>query len=146
MSLPLPFIGKIIDKIWPDKEEAEKAKVRLFEADQAGELAELDAELKISLAQISVNAEDAKSNSRFQSWWRPAAGWICIFGLFYPVFTSLLTWLLQLIAWLFAVDITQFPIPPKIDTDYLITLLTGLLGLGGMRSWEKNKKHSEWSK
>jgi hypothetical protein len=144
--LNIPILGKVFDKIWPDKDEANKAKVRLFELEQAGELAGLDADLKLALGQQAINLEDAKSNSKFQSWWRPAVGWVCVFGLAYPIATSILFWILQLITWAFEVDISTFPIPPKIDTGYLITILGGLLGFGGMRSWEKHKKHSEWSK
>lgn len=38
--------GKIIDKIWPDKTEADKAKLRLLELQQEGALADLNAALK----------------------------------------------------------------------------------------------------
>lgn len=60
----LPFAGKIIDKIFPDKDEAQKYKLRLLEMDQAGELKELE-----SAAQI-ITAE-AKSEHWLTANWRP---------------------------------------------------------------------------
>ena len=47
MILDILGVGsKIIDKIWPDKDEAEKAKIRLLELQQNGELKQLEADLK----------------------------------------------------------------------------------------------------
>lgn len=60
----LPFAGKIIDKLFPDKDEAQKFKLRLLEMEQAGELKELE-----SAAQI-ITAE-AKSEHWLTANWRP---------------------------------------------------------------------------
>lgn len=140
------LIGPVIDKIFPDKNKALEAKQKLAELDQAGELAYLDADVKVALAQAAINERDAKSGSRFQSWPRPAAMWVCVFGLCYPIATSLLSWLLKLLAWGFEMDVSGFPVPPSIDTGYLVTLLTGLLGLGTMRTVERHKRHTVWGK
>lgn len=147
MSLPiLGLLDTALDKIFPDKDKAIEAKQKLRELEQAGELAELDADVKVALAQAAINEQDAKSNSKFQSWPRPAAMWVCVFGLTYPIVTSLLSWLLQLLAWGLDVNTSGFPVPPVIDTGYLITLLTGLLGLGGFRTYERHQRHSKWNK
>jgi len=60
----LNFGGKIIDKIFPDKTEAAKAKVRLMELEQAGELEELKAAAQIITA-------EAKSDHWIVASWRP---------------------------------------------------------------------------
>jgi len=78
-------------------------------------------------AQIELNKIEAQNASVFVSGWRPAAGWVCVLGLFY-------TFLLQpLLAWV------TFSKPPEIDTTLLIQLLFGMLGLAGIRTYEKGK-------
>ena len=67
---------------------------------------------ELALAQIKLNTEEAKGNW-FQSSWRPATGWVCVLG--------------------FAVII------PQADTGIMMPILMGLLGLGGLRSFEKTK-------
>lgn len=146
MNPLVTLIGPVLDKIFPDKNKALEAKQKLVELEQAGELAELEADTKIALAQAAINEQDAKSGSRFQSWARPAAMWVCVFGLAYPIGTSLLSWVLQVLTWGFGMDTAGFPLPPAIDTGYLVTLLTGLLGLGGMRSMERHQRHTAWGK
>lgn len=140
----LPIADGLIEKFWPDKDEAAKRKVELLEMQQKGELADLDARMQTALAQAAITKEDAKSQSKFQSWYRPAAAWVCVFGLAYPIATALLAWILELISWSRGVDLTDFPMPPDIDTGILITLLTGMLGLGTMRGVEKHKRMTKW--
>tara|TARA_R100000687_G_scaffold73140_1_gene63659 strand:- start:375 stop:782 length:408 start_codon:yes stop_codon:yes gene_type:complete len=87
---------------------------------------------KANLAQIAVNMEQAKHPSIFVAGARPAIMWICAFGLgwqfvFQPIFI-----------WGLAVTAHAIPIP-VIPTDGLLTLTLSLLGLGGMRSFEKMK-------
>ena len=43
--------GKVIDKIWPDKNEAEKAKLELFKMQQAGEFKELESSFNAIIAE-----------------------------------------------------------------------------------------------
>src|SRR3546814_9343157 len=73
--------GKVIDKVWPDPTEAAKAKVRMMEMAQAGELEALKADVQVALAQIEVNKAEAQSGSLFIGGWRPAVGWVCVVGL-----------------------------------------------------------------
>ena len=125
----LPLIGTVVDKVFPDPEAAAEAKVKVMEMAQKGELAALDADLKIALGQIEVNKVEAEDPSLFKSGWRPAVGWTCVFGLVYSfVFLPLFTWISTLQGW---------PVPPSLDMSTLITLLGGLLGLGGFRTYEK---------
>jgi hypothetical protein len=85
----------------------------------------------LALAQIKVNETDAASSDNFRAGWRPMAGWVCSVGLAYTFLGQpLLAWLAMTKGW---------PIPPQIDMDTLMGLLTGLLGLGGFRTFERVK-------
>ena len=127
-------LGKtIIDKIWPDKVEAEKAKLRLFELTQAGEFKELEAELEKARLQVGVNTAEANSGSNFRGGWRPFIGWICGLGLAYAVLLQpLITGVVQA-----TVPNMQGFVMPFVQTDALMALLFGMLGLGGYRTYEK---------
>ena len=123
----------IIDKIWPDKAEAEKAKLRLFELTQAGEFKELEAELEKARLQVSVNTAEAQSGSNFRGGWRPFIGWVCGMGLAYAVLLQpLATGIIQA-----TVPNMQGFVMPDVQTDALMALLFGMLGLGGYRTYEK---------
>lgn len=128
----VPAITTILDKVIPDKGAADEAKLKTLELLQRGELAVLDAEMKLALGQIEINRAEA-STDIFRGGWRPAAGWTCAFGLGY-------TFLLRpILPWLVNVLGGDVPPMPEIDTDTLMVLLTGMLGLGGLRSYEKLK-------
>lgn len=127
------FGSKVIDKLFPNKDEAEKAKLALIELQQKGDLAELDATLKVAIAQAAVNTEEAKNASIFVSGWRPAVGWVCVTSLgynyiFMPFFTYCANW------WFKA------PVMPALDTSELTTILIGMLGLIASRSFDKKVK------
>ena len=93
--------------------------------------AQAEAELRSSLqawdkAQTDVNAVEAANPNIFVSGWRPMIGWIGATGLAYQyVFRPL------------AVGFIGMPLPPLDGS--LMELVVGLLGFGGMRSWEKYK-------
>ena len=125
--------GKIIDKIWPDKVEAEKAKLKLFELTQAGEFKELEAELEKARMQVDVNTAEANAGSNFRGGWRPFIGWICGMGLAYAVLLQpLITGVVRA-----TVPEMQGFVMPNVQTDALMALLFGMLGLGGYRTYEK---------
>ncbi len=65
----------------------------------------------------------------FIAGWRPAVGWVCVLGLAVTVFSPLLGWVAALAGHAILV--------PPIPMDALMTLLIGMLGLGGMRTVEK---------
>jgi len=128
----LGVIGKIIDRVIPDKEAQDKAKLALLEMQQRGELAQLDAALKSDLGQMDINKQEAASSSLFVAGWRPMVGWVCAGALAYsfillPMLRAILA------AWKPGLTI------PSIDMSDLWPLMMGMLGLGGMRSWEKAK-------
>jgi len=133
-------LGKMaIKRIWDDPEKQAEEERKLIELSQKGELAELDAYVRITLAQIEVNKVSAKNPSLFVSGARPFIIWVGGFsmawsGLFHP----LLVWV-----WAFA-QMDGNP-PPMIESAVLGSVVTGLLGVAGMRSFDGmkgNKKDS----
>ena len=132
--LLIPLLGQLIDRFLPDATAASEAKLKLFDAVQRGELAALDAEMRLALGQIEVNKADAQSDSLLRGGWRPMAGWVCVAGFGYEfLIRPLLPWLLTVI---FGADVPELP---KIDIEFINTLLFALLGLGGIRTLEKIK-------
>ena len=131
-QLVIPAITQVLDKIIPDPQAAADAKLKALELAQKGDLAALDAELRLALGQIEVNKAEATTDL-FRGGWRPAVGWICVVGLGYQ-------FLLQpLLPWLAALFGAQVPPLPVIDNESLMVLLTGMLGLGGLRTIERVK-------
>ena len=121
--------GAVIDRLWPDPIKANEAKLELYRLEKSGELEELKATTSLALAQASINAEEAKSSSLFVSGWRPAVGWTCALGLVYTFMGQ------PILAW--GSLAFHIPVPPLLDMGTLITLLGGMLGIGGMRTVEK---------
>lgn len=135
----IPILGNIFDKVIPDPQAAAEAKLRAVELAQRGELAQLEADVKVATGQLEINKADAASTDPFQRRWRPAAGWVCVVGLGYTfLFQPLFPWLLK-VAFLVAGSAAQVPDLPAIEIDYLLGLLGALLGLGGLRSIERVK-------
>jgi hypothetical protein len=128
----IPIFGTMIDKIIPDPAQAADAKLKAMEMAQRGELAVMDAEMKLAVAQIEVNKVEAGTDM-FRGGWRPAVGWVCVLGLGYQLV------LRPVLPWLVRVAGGEVPDLPSIDTDTLMVLLTGMLGLGGLRTFEKVK-------
>lgn len=129
----IPLIGTVLDKILPDPQAQAEAKIKLVELAQAGELAVLDAETRMALGQMEVNKTEAATDL-FRGGWRPATGWVCVSGLIYQFLIQ------PLLPWIVAVMGGSVPPLPAIDNDTLMVLLTGMLGLGGLRTFEKVKR------
>ena len=87
---------------------------------------EMDPQRLIEL-QAEINKVEAQNRSIFVSGWRPMVGWICAaaFGFHYIVMPLLIAY----------TDID----PVEFDTNSLFTVLMGMLGLGGLRTYEKLK-------
>ena len=136
MAFPLaliPIIGGLIDKLIPDPAKAAEAKLKAMEMAQAGELAYLDADVKLAMGQMEINKEEAKDPSLFKSGWRPAVGWLCLAGFAYAAVVR------PLAPWIATVAGLHVPPLPAMDTAELMTILMGMLGLGGMRTAERIK-------
>lgn len=124
--------AKIIDRVIPDQQKAEEAKLKLLDLHQTGELAVLQADKEISLGQISTNNEEAKSDSLFKSGWRPFIGWVCGSSFAYnflilPIIKTVMI-------------ILGYPVDlPPLDMTEMMPVLLGMLGLGGFRTYERIK-------
>jgi len=113
--------GKVLDKFVEDKDLKTKLTHEL-----KSQIVSLD------LAQAQTNLEQAKHPSIFVAGARPAIMWICAFGLGWQfVFQPVAVWGIAVSG----VDIVL----PIIQTEGLMSLTLALLGLGGMRSFEKSK-------
>lgn len=124
-SLIGPVTG-LLDKFVEDKDQ----KARL--AHEIATMAEKQAH-EVALAQIEVNKAEAASGSIFKGGWRPFVGWVC--GLAFAYHFVLQPFLIFIVA-AFGLDV---PALPDFDMSSLLTVLGGLLGLGGLRSYEKIK-------
>ena len=91
------------------------------------------AEIGLLNSQIEVNREEAKHTSLFIAGWRPFIGWACGFALIY---CAILEPILRFSAQVFFGYKGGFP---TIDTNLTMQVLLGILGLAGMRSFEKTK-------
>lgn len=116
-SLIAPVTG-LLDKFIPDADTKQKI------AHEIATMSEKHAQA-IALAQIELNTAEAKGNW-FQSGWRPATGWVCVLGfgvnfLVSPMMSG------------FGIDI------PQADTSTMLPVLMGMLGLGGLRTFERVK-------
>jgi hypothetical protein len=131
-QLVIPAITQVLDKIIPDPQAAAEAKLKALELAQKGDLAALDAELRLALGQIEVNKAEATTDM-FRGGWRPAVGWICVVGLAYQFILQ------PVLPWVVALFGAQVPPLPAIDNESLMVLLTGMLGLGGLRTVERVK-------
>ena len=133
LTAVLDIGSKVIDRLWPDKAQADAAKLELFKMQQSGELAQLAADTELAKSQMAVNAEEAKSTNWFVAGWRPGIGWVCGAGLAYA---SLIEPLARFIAKVWFGYTGEFP---AINTDLTLQILIGLLGLTAARSVEKIK-------
>ena len=119
------IVGDLIDRAFPNSGEREQKKLE-YQAKI------LDALNSNDLAQMEVNKVEAASGRLFVSGWRPFIGWVCGAAFAYHFVIQ------PFIA--FAISSAGYAIVlPAFDMGELSTVLMGMLGLGGMRSFEKIK-------
>ena len=129
----LPLIGSLLDKVLPDADAKAKAQLELARLAQDGEFKALDMQLQVNLAQAKINEIEAASSNPMAATWRPAAGWVCVFGLGYEFL------LRPLLPWILAVcQVPDVPALPSLD-DVLMELVFAMLGIGGMRTFERSQ-------
>ena len=122
---PIFEIGKtLLDRFVPDPEKKQAAEMELIRM-------AADGELKQVIAQLEINAREAAHPSIFVAGWRPAFGWCGALGFLYATIGQ------PLIAW--GAAINGWPAPPALNLDLLWVVITGMLGIGGLRTFEKAK-------
>lgn len=131
-SALFPIISGLLDKFFPDPKAADEAKLKLMQMAQNGELAQLDADLKMAQGQMDTNKVEAASTSLFVAGWRPAVGWACAFAFAFKFIGGPM---LVFIAGLYGKQIVL----PQMDYSEMSTILMGMLGIGALRTVEKVK-------
>ena len=122
----LPSVMDVAGRFLPEDKQKRAEAEREIEAKLTESLANID------LANLKINEADAKSGNWFQSGWRPFIGWSCGFALAYTyVLQPILTFGLAQAGYL--IDL------PAVNLGEMMPVLMGMLGLGGLRSWEKVK-------
>jgi len=85
--------------------------------------------------QLEVNKVEAAHASVFVAGWRPSVGWVCSFAMAWQyVLCPMLTWALSVYS---TYSGKTLPALPQLDTTQMMTVLLGMLGLGGLRTYEK---------
>lgn len=108
----------VVNKFWPDKTEAEKQ--------------ELAMALAVVQGQMDINKQEAAHPSLFVAGWRPFVGWVCGGGFAIQFMVA------PLAEW--GAALAGYPVKfPAMDVGLMLTLLGGMLGLSGMRSYDKTK-------
>ena len=111
--------GSVINKIWPDKTEQEKQ--------------QLAAAVTLIQGQLAINQAEASNQSLFVSGWRPAIGWVCGSACAW-------NWIgLPIAKVLLALYGHPLDLNPA-DLGEMMPILMGMLGLGGLRTFEKINK------
>lgn len=126
ITIALGIGNKLIDHFFPDANQAAAAKLELLKMQQSGDLA-------VMTGQLEINKIEASSTSLFVAGWRPFVGWVCGISLTYAAIVEPVARFLATVVFKYA---GAFPV---IDTTLTLQILLGLLGLAGMRSWEKEK-------
>jgi len=124
---------KIIDKFIPDPEAKARAQLEMMNIKQAEEFKKIDAALQEQQMQADINKVEAGSDHVFVAGWRPFIGWVCGAGLALQVI------IFPCISTVVSLIIGHPPVMPEMPIEVLMVNLTGMLGLGAYRSYEKVK-------
>lgn len=122
---PILEVGKtLLDRFIPDPAQKAQAEMELIRM-------AADGELKQTIAQLEINAKEAAHPSVFVAGWRPFFGWAGGAGFVYAtILQPLLAWWASIKGW---------PAPPALNLDLLWVVITGMLGIGGLRTFEKSR-------
>tara|TARA_Y100001937_G_scaffold118878_1_gene173817 strand:+ start:142 stop:546 length:405 start_codon:yes stop_codon:yes gene_type:complete len=126
ISAVLPSVMKVAGRFLPEDKEARAKAEREIEAQLTTHLA------KIDLAQLDINKTEAAHRSTFVAGWRPFIGWSCGVALCWSyVFMPITQFIMAQTGYLVEL--------PAMDMSEMMPVLMGMLGLGGLRSFEKYK-------
>lgn len=125
LNVLLPLISTVVDRVIPDKNGADKAK-------QAIEAELIKNATQLNLAQAETNKIEASHRSIFVAGWRPCLGWVAALGFAWMFVIA------PLLQWVLLVSGNDLPLP-QFQTDVLLELTFAMLGLAGLRTYEKTK-------
>ena len=117
----LATISKVVDELHTSEEEKLDKKILMQRLQQ-----------KLAEKQLDVNAKEASHRSVFVAGWRPDIGWCGALALF---FAFILSPCIEWYAKFSGMDI----VPPAIETGPLLAIVTSMLGVSGLRTFEKAK-------
>jgi hypothetical protein len=120
------FASTLIDKLFPDKAAADKAKADLVNLQVSGDL-------QLALGQLSVDLAEAQNSSVFVAGWRPFIGWACGSSFAYAF---ILQPIIQVMLVVFHSSFDPAKLP-QMNFAEMMPVLLGMLGLGAMRSYDK---------
>jgi hypothetical protein len=121
LTVLAPILGNVLDKVLPDPQAKAKAQTEI-----------LTALMSSDLAQLEVNKVEAAHRSIFVAGWRPFLGWVGGVSLAYVFLVQPMTnW--ALMVWYPGI------VTPTVPTDFLFELVLAMLGMGGLRTFEKMK-------
>ena len=123
IDLAKTFVSKFVK----DKDLAAKLNAEAESQEFAGEI-------QLMMGQLEINKIEAGHKSLFVAGWRPAVGWICAIAVGIKFIVMPLV--------IFIAVLSGFPEEnlPKFDFADLLALLGGMLGFGGLRTYEKTKR------
>ena len=122
----------LVKRIWPDPAKQAEEMFKLTKLAQDGDVAALNAEVNMMQGQLAVNKAEAESGNWFIAGWRPCIGWVGALSMAYQfLICPLLMWATS--------GLDGYTPPPALDTTALYPIVTAMLGIGGMRSYDKIK-------
>lgn len=122
VATPITAIGNVLDSLFTSKDEKlthEEVRMRLM--------------MEPEKAQAEINKIEAQHRSVFVAGWRPFIGWVCGSALAYNFIIR------DIISWAMKIYNSDLAPPPELAMEHLLSVLMGILGLGGMRTYEKIK-------
>ena len=119
----LSVAGQVIDRVWPDPAQAAAAKLQLMQLQMSGELAQI-------AGQMDTNKIEAGNTCVFVSGWRPFIGWVCGAACAW-------NWIGLPAAGFILAALGHNVSLHSADVSEMMPVLMGMLGLGGLRTYEK---------
>jgi len=121
-------VGDTMDNLFTSDEERMEKKNELIKSNREYDFQENKLIADQNIAQTEVNKAEAGNSSMFVAGWRPAIGWVGAIALFYQFIAyPIMLWY----PW-------GHPPPAPMDYTMLYTLITGMLGIAGLRSYDKS--------
>jgi hypothetical protein len=119
-------VTSLLDKFIPDADE----RARL--AHDIATMSEKHAQ-ELARGQIEINKTEASHKSMFVAGWRPFVGWTCGVALAWHFVGQ------PLAVFVITYSGVEAPPLPVFEMESLLTVLLGMLGLGGLRTFEKTR-------